>query len=41
MTAERAVAKMMTRAGREIAEQRLEFINDFIAQLDDEFGEGE
>jgi hypothetical protein len=41
MTAERAVAKMTTRAGREIAEQRLEFVNDFIAQLDDEFGEGQ
>jgi len=41
MTAERAVAKMTTCAGRGIAEQRLEFINDFIAQLDDEFGEGE
>ena len=41
MTAERAVSKMMTRAGREIAEERLKFVDDFIAQLDDEFGEGE
>ena len=37
-TTERAVAKMMTRAGRAIVEQRLRFVNDFIAQLDEEFG---
>jgi uncharacterized protein len=39
--AEQVVARVLTRAGREIAEQRLAFINDFVAQLDDEFGEGE
>jgi uncharacterized protein len=39
-TAERAVAKMMTRTGREFAEQRLKIVNDFIAQLDEEVGEG-
>ena len=39
-TAERTVAKMMTRAGRKLAEQRLKIVNDFIAQLDEEMGEG-
>ncbi len=39
-TAERAVAKMMTRTGRAIAEQRLKSVNDFIVQLDEELSEG-
>jgi uncharacterized protein len=39
-TAECVVAKMMTRTGREFAEQRLKFVNDFITQLDEEMREG-
>ncbi len=40
-TAERAVARLITRTGRAIAEQRLKFIDAFIAQLDAEMNEGE
>ena len=40
VTAECAVAKMMTRAGRGFAEQRRKIVNDFITQLDEEMGEG-
>jgi uncharacterized protein len=40
VTAERIIAQMMTRAGRAIAEKRLEFVNAFIAQLEDELDKG-
>ncbi len=38
-TAEKTVQVMSTRAGRALAEQRLAFVNAFIAQLEDECGD--
>ena len=36
LSAERVVARMTTPTGRAIAQRRLAFVNDFIAQLEDE-----